>query len=238
MPTFEHPWGEVTRMRRWFADDALPLVRARWLAAKRRLDARAVPPSRDTHDLHYEGVPLGRALLEIERRAQVRFCYEDYSREGRNLSYTELFNTPVRIAANRLSLSQALDALAEATGAFVWRQDEDIVNIIASPCMELDAYPLNEKLGTVTFNGGRREMLLRLCSISTRLHIGSGVVDGYEPPASGQTVRIVMSSTTVRQFLNAFCKQSGGVWLSYFDEEYGRVHVDIVARNTQNGGGS
>jgi hypothetical protein len=139
----------------------------------------------------------------------------------------------VDIRAEDVTLLEALDMLARATGSFAWRMDGGVVNIITKSCAEAQHYPLNEVLKTVGFSGTMDRLTGTLWRISREIvsHMPRPFpprVEGAERPVfSGDVqVALAMENTTPRDLLNQVVARVQGYWVSmwYAHRRVLRIH--------------
>jgi hypothetical protein len=103
---------------------------------------------------------LGEALARLAER-RIVVCYEEYQPAGSSLSawhsQPAIWSIPVAIDTSELSLQETLEALSQATGAFVWRRLGGVVVIIDKRCTEVDGYALDGIRERVRFRGNWRD---------------------------------------------------------------------------------
>lgn len=167
---------------------------------------RWVPTDR-RFDLSLPGVDLADALRSLQAESALLFCYEDYLERPEQESTTNLgFGLPVTIDLKSVTVFEALDALVEATGTFVWRREGRIVTIMHPKCMRVTDYPLDEVVQVASFRGTWLDLRLGpLSELSPRIRSSAGyfLYHDWEMRKPRTVVAVEMHNVSLRRFLNA-----------------------------------
>jgi len=181
--------------------------------------------------VYSDGHPLGAVLDRLGTRTGLTICYEDYTERGHDEPLAPLTHTRVTVSLAAVTVWEALDALSEASGAFVWSRDADVVNVIAPACLRVPGYAANRHLRRVRFQGTWhdfatliREWALQKAPRMLAEHPGhSGEErDVYDGPHA----RVELRDIPMRHFLNTVARRTGGYWYAVY-----RADDDVMELN-------
>jgi hypothetical protein len=177
----------------------------------------------------FEKEALGVVLAFLESKTDTVFCYEEWGHVGHASDSLPVFATPVTLTINPAKPWEALDALSEATGVFVWQRDSDVVNIISTQCLAIKAYPLNRMVVHARFAGSWPELVDQFRGLRRKFMPRVGAAEGTRPPEKQALpewqAEVQVEGVTLRSFLNRATRATGGYWVSVYREEYGDYEI-------------